>query len=456
MNPTNPMTNHLHDDTNQRSSWVIDVNMGYGHSRAAYALRDLSGGEIVSANDYRGIPASDRRVWRESRRLYEVVSRMKPIPVVGPFLFEALDRWQQIPPFYPRRDLSKPNMQLREMYRLMRKGWGRHLIETLARHPVPIVTTFFASAFFADVHDYPGEIYCVTTDADISRSWAAMDPKKSRIKYFASNGRVVERLKLYGVPESHIILTGFPLPKELIGGATATVLKDLLAARLCNLDPNGIFHERYAKIMHAELGSDRCAISSASHPLTVTYSVGGAGAQRQLGVQILRSLRKKIARHEVRLNLVAGTRPDVAEYYARAAADLGLKKQLGEWIVIPTFASRDAYFDGFNKILATTDILWTKPSELSFYAGLGIAVVMAPPIGSQEEFNRLWLQYVGGGLPQNNPDYTDEWLFDWIDSGGMARLAWNGYAEAPTHGTYRIEDTVLGRPSEIHPLPLIV
>lgn len=450
------MKNHSHDGMTRRSAWVVDVNMGYGHSRAAYALRDLSGGEVISANDYRGIPVSDKRVWRESRRLYEAVSRMKPIPVVGPFLFEMLDRWQQIPSFYPRRDLSKPNLQVRELYQLMKKGWGRHLIETLAKDPVPFVTTFFAAAFFADVYNYPGEIYCVTTDADVSRSWASLDPKKSRIKYFASNGRVVERLKLYGVPAENILLTGFPMPKELIGGANSATLKDLLAARLCNLDPKGIFHERYARTIKAELGSARCALPASGHPLTITYSVGGAGAQRQLGVDVLRSLKSRIARQEVRLNLVAGTRPDVAAFYARAAADLGLKKQLGEWVVIPTYDSRRAYFDGFNELLATTDVLWTKPSELSFYTGLGIAVVMAPPIGSQEEFNRLWLQYVGGGIPQNDPKDTSEWLFDWIDSGGMARLAWNGYVEAPTHGTYRIEDTVLGRPTEIRALPLIV
>jgi hypothetical protein len=123
---------------------------------------------------------------------------------------------------------------------------------------------------------------------------------------------------------------------------------------------------------------------------------------------------------------------------------------------VPSYKDRDGYFCGFNEVLTTTDILWTKPSELSFYCGLGIAIVMAPPIGSQEEFNRVWLDYVGGGVSQNDPRYTDEWLFDWIESGGMARMAWNGYIEAPTHGTYRIEDIVLGRKSEIHPLPLIV
>lgn len=451
------MPRHSHDDNgHERKAWVVDVNMGYGHSRAAYALRDLSGGTVISANNYRGIPAEDRKVWRDSRKLYEAISRMKPVPVLGPFLFEALDRWQEIPAFYPRRDLSKPNVQLTQMYRLIRKGWGRHLVETLSKHPVPIVTTFFASAFFADYYDYPGDIYCVTTDADISRTWASIDPKKSRIKYFASNGRVVERLKLYGVPSENIYLTGFPMPKELIGGAGAGALKDLLSARLCNLDPEGIFHERYKRVLRTELGPGRCGIGTAGHPLTLTYSVGGAGAQRQLGVHILQSLRQKIARHEIRLNLVAGTRKDVAEYYQRAALDLGLRREIGEWLVIPTFDARPAYFEGFTDLLRTTDILWTKPSELSFYTGLGIAVIMAPPIGSQEEFNRVWLQYMGGGVAQNDPRYAGEWLFDWIRSGGVARMAWNGYVEAPTHGTYRIEDVVLGRPSEIHSLPLIV
>jgi len=131
-------------------------------------------------------------------------------------------------------------------------------------------------------------------------------------------------------------------------------------------------------------------------------------------------------------------------------------KQLGTWVQIPKFTSRYEYFSGFSEILKTTDILWTKPSELSFYTGLGLPIVIAPPIGSQEDFNRLWLQYVGGGIPQNDPKYTNEWLFDWIRSGGMARMAWSGYIEAPTHGTYRIEDIMLGVKSELPTLPLIV
>ena len=450
------MPQHSHKLNGTSSAWIVDVDMGYGHSRAAYALKDLSSGQVLSANSYKGIPASDRKIWKESRQVYEAISRMKPVPIVGDMLFEALDRWQEIPPFYPRRDLSKPNMQVRQMYRLIKKGWGRHLIEQLAKDPKPLVTTFFAPAFFADYFEYSGDIWCVTTDADISRSWVALDPHQSRIKYFASNGRVVERLKLYGVRSEQIYLTGFPLPKELIGGAQVSILKDLLTQRLCNLDPQGIFAQRYSRTIKSELGPARCAIKTASHPLTLTYSVGGAGAQRQLGVHILNSLRGKILQHKIRLNLVAGVRKDTARFYQDAVIKAGLKQELGTGVCVPEFPTRSEYFSGFNDLLKTTDILWTKPSELSFYCGLGIAIIMAPPIGSQEEFNRIWLNYMGGGVSQNDPRYTDEWLFDWIMSGGVARMAWNGYLEAPTHGTYRIEDTVLGRTSEIHPLPLIV
>lgn len=450
------MTNHSHNNHGKKQAWIVDVNMGYGHSRAAYVLKDLSGGEVLSANDYLGIPRSDKKLWRESRELYEVISRMKPIPFVGNFLFEALDRFQQIPSFYPRRDLSKPNLQLKEIYKLIKKGLGKHLIEKMSKNPLPLITTFFIPAFCADYYDYPGDIWCVTTDADISRTWAPMDPQRSRIKYFASNGRVVERLKLYGVRDENIFLTGFPLPKELIGGANSLILKEMLSNRLCNLDPNGIFTDRYANAVKSELGQKFCVSKKSSYPLTLTYSVGGAGAQRQLGVNILESLKSYILQEKIRVNLVAGIRKDAAKFYLEAVTRFGLKKKLGTWVNVPEFDSRDHYFSGFNELLKTTDILWTKPSELSFYTGLGIAIIMAPPIGSQEEFNRIWLQYVGGGVSQHNPEYTNEWLFDWINSGGMARMAWNGFLEAPTHGTYRIEDIVLGRKSELEILPLIV
>lgn len=30
-----------------KKAHIVDVNMGYGHSRAAFPLRDLAGGEVI-------------------------------------------------------------------------------------------------------------------------------------------------------------------------------------------------------------------------------------------------------------------------------------------------------------------------------------------------------------------------------------------------------------------------
>ena len=66
----------------------------------------------------------------------------------------------------------------------------------------------------AEFFEYPGKIFCVICDTDIARAWAPLEPKKSKIKYFAPTERVVERLKLYGVKPENIFLTGYPLPLE--------------------------------------------------------------------------------------------------------------------------------------------------------------------------------------------------------------------------------------------------
>src|SRR3989344_7740582 len=203
------MPAHSHNGRRPRA-WVVDVDMGYGHSRAAFALRDLSGGAVITANNYRGIPESDKRLWKASRQAYELVSRLKPIPLVGDAAFSFLDWMQRIPDYYPRRDMSRPSIQLWETYLGIKRGLCKHLIGTLAKKQLPLVCTFPIPAIAADYHEYPGDIYCVTTDTDVNRAWAPWDPKSSRIRYFASSGRVVERLKLYGVREDRIFLTGFP------------------------------------------------------------------------------------------------------------------------------------------------------------------------------------------------------------------------------------------------------
>lgn len=435
---------------------MISVDMGYGHERAAYALRHLAHKGIIVANNYPGIPASDKNLWTRNRKIYEAISRLKPIPVLGEAAFGLMDRIQKIDSFYPRRDLSRPTIQLRQAYALIAKfGWGKHLITELAKKPLPLICTFPMPAFAADYWDYPGDIYCTVTDTDMNRAWVGLDPKRSRIKYFAPTGRVAERLRLYGVREENIYLTGFPLPKELVGGPHAEIVKRDLSARLCNLDPNKIFSKRYERTLHQFLPSHHCG-RKPNHPLTLTFTVGGAGAQKDIGAEIVRSLAEKIRQHRIKVNLVAGSRIEVAKFFINSIKSAGIGKELGKWINVNIWKTRGEYFKEFTKMLHATDILWTKPSELSFYTGLGLPIIMAPPVGSQEDFNKIWLKVMGGGVTMNNPKYTDEWLFDWVENGAFARMAWSGFIEAPTHGAFRIEQIITGKPYKLEPLPLVI
>lgn len=427
-----------------KKAWIVTVDMGYGHQRAADPLRDLAyKDKIINANNYVGIPKKDRDTWHQSREFYEFISRFKKIPIFGEKAFEIYDKLQKIPSFYPKRDLSAPTLPVKEMTKLIKKNnWGKHLVEKLSKtkKPIPIITTFFIPAFMAEIFNYPGDIYCLATDTDISRSWVAMNPNTSRIKYFAPSYRVEQRLKLYGIRERNIYHTGFPLPKENLG-KDLRILKNDLSQRLINLDPKKRFIKEYEKVIKDNLGSS-FKKTRKRMPVTITFAVGGAGAQRELALDIARSLKYNITKNKIKLILVAGTHKDIYKYFKKGMEEIGLGSQLGKNIKIVYCSDKVNYFRKFNQAIRQTDIIWTKPSELSFYTALGIPIVMSAPIGSQEDFNRKWLLTLGSGTDMEDPKYTDQWLADWIDSGWLAEAAWQGYLEAPKYGTYNIEKII--------------
>jgi len=421
-------------------AWVVAVDMGYGHQRAAYPLRSLAfQGEILNANTYPGISHHDRSIWKQSREVYEKISRFKKTPLIGNVAFELFDSLQAIDPFYPKRDLSKPTLQLRQVYQLIRKGWGSALIQKLAKNPLPLVTTFFIPAFMAEEHQYPGPIYLVCCDADVSRAWAPLKPATSVITYLAPSRRVVERLKLYGVPKERIKYVGFPLPTDNIGTEKRETLQHDLARRLVALDGQGVFRKNYQASISEHLGK---LPKKVAQPLTIMFAVGGVGAQREIGGAIIASLRAKLTQGSVRLILVAGIHNDVSSYFRKNILAHGLRKEMGKSVSIIFAESKSVYFAKFNSALRETDILWTKPSELSFYCALGIPLIIAPPIGSQEKYNRRWLRAIGAGLDQENPAYAHEWLFDWVNAGWLADAAMQGYLGAEQLGAYNIEKLI--------------
>jgi len=121
---------------------------------------------------------------------------------------------------------------------------------------------------------------------------------------------------------------------------------------------------------------------------------------------------------------------------------MGLARFLDKSIKVIYADNKELYFKKFDHYLRTTDILWTKPSELSFYTALGLPIIMSPPIGSQEHFNRKWLMTIASGIDQEIVEYTDQWLYDWLDSGWFAEAAMEGFMEAPKFGTFNIQKII--------------
>ena len=412
--------------------------MGYGHQRAAYPLKDIAFERIITANSDKIIPDKERRIWHKLRHSYELISRLKEIPFIGKLAFGIYDRFQSISPFFPFRDLSKPNFGVIYFRRLiLKKGLCRSLIDYVKKKNIPIIATHFIPALAAHYFGLKN-VYCVITDTDINRAWVPDKPKNCSIKYLAPCRHVVLRLKEYGIKDKNIILTGFPLPKENIGDRYLNILKEDLGDRLPNLDPKNIYLSKYKGIIKNHLGKN--FRKKSSHPLTITYITGGAGAEKDIGIKIVNSLKDKIIKKQVIVNIVAGTRLDVKSYF-EANLDVKLKDKVRILFAL----DKKTYFSSLNNVLRETDILWTKPSELSFYTALGLPIIIAPPVGMHENFNREWLQHIGSGFVQEKPEYINDWLFYWLENGRLAEAAWEGFTEAQSLGVYNIEKEVFKR-----------
>lgn len=413
--------------------------MGYGHLRPAHALASVLGTEVVLADRPPLVPPEEQRLWLASRRIYELTSRASQLPVVGRPLRAILESATDIAHLHPQRDLSAPTLQTRSLDRLIRKGLGRALVEVLQASGAPLLTTFFAPAIAADRAGHT-PVYCVVTDVDISRVWVPADPTRSRIVYLTPSRRAVHRLRSYGVAPEQIEQTGFPLPPELLGGPELGLLRERLAGRLVRLDRKGVFREQ----LRGEIGHFLGALPAeeGGRPPLLTFTVGGAGAQATLARDILRGLRPAIEEGRIRLALAAGTRGEVAQRFTRWAGEAGLGGRLGGDVRVVVAESLAEYFPSFNRLLAETDVLWTKPSEMTFFAALGLPLILSYPVGTHERYNRRWAIENGSGLKQRDPRFATYWLSEWLNEGTLAAAAWYGFLRLPKFGLFQIAERV--------------
>lgn len=417
---------------------IAAVTMGYGHLRAAYPLADALNAEVVAVDEPPLADASEVKLWTWVRRMHEVLS--KPLPLMPGLerpMRALMDAATMIPSLHETRDHNSANWSVHLMDQLVRRGLGRGMVEQLRRSGAPLLTSFYAPALIADRAGIE-EVYCVVTDADCNRVWAPVDAASTRIRYFAPSRRVVRRLVSFGVPEKNITLTGFPLPLTLTEtGLGQESLRGRVARRIARLDPAGVFRELHQEELNLTFPGAWGAIESSNDlgPVSLTFAVGGAGAQAELAEGFLPSLRSKIIKGQLRINLIAGTRPEVRDKFARIVQQAGLDKHLGEEVQIVYSPKFRHYYDVYNTTLHDTDVLWTKPSEMSFYAALGLPCIIAPPVGSHERYNRRWLREQGVGLKQRRPDRANGWLTEWLEDGTLAAAAWSGFLRLPRKGT---------------------
>ncbi|HET7753337.1 MAG TPA: hypothetical protein VFK85_05455 [Anaeromyxobacteraceae bacterium] len=414
---------------------VVAVDMGYGHLRAARPLADALRQPVVHVDRPPLAGPDEQRLWRRVRSGYEWMSRLSQVPLAGGPLRLALDRMTSIPRLHPYRDLSRPTRGVITLERLIRRNLGEGLVAELRRTGAPLLTTFYSPAIVADRAGLD-DIHCVVTDTDVNRIWAPVDARATRIHYLAPTHQVVRRLRSYGVPAERITFTGFPLPDELVGGAGLTTLTRNLAARLVRLDPAGELRRELAEEIARFIGPLPESQEGVA-PLLV-FAVGGAGAQARMAHQFLPGLRKSLEEGRLRIALVAGVKPAVAEVFREALHRAGLEGAIGHGVEILLERDFDSYYSAFNALVARADVLWTKPSELCFYAALGLPLVCGPPLGVHERYNRRWVREAGAGVKQRDPRFAAEWLDDMLRDGSLAAAAWSGFLRLPKFGLYRI------------------
>lgn len=419
----------------RREPAIVSVEMGYGHLRAAHSLARAMGVPVLRADQPPMARDDEVRIWDMVRRWYEFTSRLSQKEYVGPIMRSVLNGVTSIPPLHPGRDLSKLNLSVRFQRFLIRRGLCRGVVEHVARNGIPLVTTFYSPALAADAAGCR-DVSLLVTDTDLHRIWVAPNPAASRIRYFAPSQRAAKRLRAYGVRPELIRFTGFPLPHELVGGPRLPALRRNLAARIVRLDPKKQFQEASHEALEIFLGP--LPREPEGQPPLLTVAIGGAGAQAGVVRSLIQGLRAHIDKDRIRLALVAGLRPEIADLFQGWTDEAGLSGKLGGSLWIVRSESMEDNFHAFNELLARTDILWTKPSELAFYAALGIPVVCTWPVGVHERYNRRWLIENGAGFKMHDPHFAGGWITEWLEDGTLAAAAWSGFLRLPKLGLYRI------------------
>lgn len=427
--------------TTKHAAAVVAVDMGYGHLRAAYPVAELLNGPVLEADRAPVcVDERERNLWSRVRSAHENVSRFSNAPAgLGDLLRSTMDTATLIEPLHGGLDLSRANIATRYHAWLLSRGLGQGLVDMLRREQRPLFATYYTPALVADRAGLPN-VYLLVTDADIHRIWVPLDPSRANIHYFAPSHRAKTRLIRYGVRPEQITHSGFPLPMELVGDDSLDVARRNLARRMVRLDRGRVFHDVHGYELERLLGPR--PNDAADEPTHITFAIGGAGAQADLADAFLPSLREGLRDGRFEITLVAGIKHAVRQRLEASIERAGLGNERGRSVSVLHASDFGSYYRAFNARLAQTDILWSKPSEISFYAALGLPLILSKPIGSHERYNRRWLREQGIALKQQDPKHASEWLSEVLSDGTLAGAAFSGFMRLPKLGAKKIVETI--------------
>lgn len=419
----------------EKNILLVTAEMGFGHLRAIKPLSDILQNPIIELSKNDNSSEKEKKHWNKIRKQYEYLSRCKDKPITGILIYPIFNQLLKISK-NTTKDLSKASYQVKLLYYLIKKRNICNGIMSLLKNKEnsSLLTSFYAPAIANDIYNKT-KSYCIICDSDINRVWVSKNPKESNITYFSPCQTASNRLKQYGINEKNIILTGFPFPQELIGTAKKEILENNFIKRLLKLTKNE--QTLLNLLKNLDLSNYNATSSLNDNKLEITLAIGGAGAQKNLAKKIIEDLENQLLEDNIKLNLVAGIKREVNEYFIHLCQKAQLKN-----INIIYADNFDEYYNLFNKTIANTDVLITKPSELTFYCALGLPILLTEPIGYQEERNKQWALENNFALDFPYHESLDKFIEREITNNSFAEIATNAFKNNSQNGVYQIIDYI--------------
>lgn len=396
---------------------LVSSEMGLGHLRALYPFEELYNTQTIVLGQNSTSSSLNRFLWRKALTGYNWISRHQQLPVIGKPLFSILDSLLAIAPLSDKKIASKGSFQLGLVEYAIKAGLCDEL-ENYSSKKI-VLTSFYAPTIYFSKKHPEVKLLCQICDTDLSRVWV---PRKAsnNIIYLATCVQARNRLLSYGVAKNNIHITGFPFPNSLVGDINQGIAKTNFEERLVRL----------------KMAAGKTNIKT---PLRILFAIGGAGAQTGIALQAVQSLSVQILNGDIEFTLVV---PPQFKHHKNLNK---LKSRIFkncEFFKVVYSNSQTSYFNSFNKAISISDVLWTKPSELSFYSALGIPIIISPPLGAQERANREWLLEMGAGVDQMRPTQTHIWINNLLMSGLLHRMAKQGWENGIRTGSYSTVDLI--------------